>query len=116
MTAADMAAAIFMFRIVLSLHKRSESSGDSGKSMHGEPKMPCSFRGKGKMPAPSIEKEKVKISRMGVMLSPLRLAILQRPTTKRILRTDITTSEKVKIYCVFVPMVPNSLTILVRWL
>lgn len=50
--------------------------GDNGKNIDGKPKIPCSLKGKGKIAAPNIEKEKVRINKIGIVCNPISIAVL----------------------------------------
>jgi len=106
--------AILISGISIFPQKIKTNKGDKGKSIDGEPKMPCRLKGNGKIAAPNIEKEKVNISKIGIVFNSFFLAILKSPMIKNKLKSEQITRPVVKMYCVFVPIVPNSLTILVR--
>ena len=63
-------------RIAWVFQKIKANKGDNGKSIDGEPKIPCNLKGKGKIAAPNIEKEKVKINKIGIVFTPISFAVL----------------------------------------
>jgi hypothetical protein len=67
------------------------------------------------MPAPKIEKVKVKSNRTGILLRLLRRQIFISLNIKTMLNSAVITIPKVNRYCVFVPNSPNSLTIFEAW-
>ena len=67
---------ILIFCIDALSHKIRANKGDKGKNMEGDPKIPCNPNGKGKTAAPSIEKEKVSISKIGLGFNFRSFAVL----------------------------------------
>ncbi len=62
--------------IIFDFHKIIANNGDKGISMEGEPKIPCNGKGKGKIAAPNIEKEKVRIIKTGIIFNFFSFAVL----------------------------------------
>lgn len=102
-----------IFEIISDFQKINAARGDKNKSMEGIPNNPCNLCGYENNPAPNIENEKVQSIKMGIIFSPFFLQILKSPILKNMLKIEVSKSPIVKIYCVSVPISPNSLTILI---
>ena len=101
------------FEIISDFHKIKEVRGDKNNSIEGIPNNPCNLSGNGNIAAPNIEKEKVRRINIGIVFSLVFLQVLYSPIKNSMLKNEDRTSPLVKIYCVSVPISPNSLTILV---
>jgi hypothetical protein len=62
--------------IVFDCHITRASNGDKGISIDGEPRIPCNLSGKGNMAAPNIEKENVKMIKIGITFNLYLFAVL----------------------------------------
>jgi len=96
--------------------RRKAVRGESNRKNEGMPKIPCRRKGRGKRPAPAMEREYERINHTGTVLNSLCRQALRRPKTNKRLRSEHNTSPEVNIPWEGVPMVPSSLTILERWL
>lgn len=68
--------AILIPGIIFDFHKIITNRGDKGISMEGEPNIPCNLNGKGKIAAPNIENEKVRMIKTGIVFNPFSFAVL----------------------------------------
>lgn len=102
--------------IFSNFHKIILKNGERNNNIDGEPNIPCNLSGNGNNPAPAIENVKVKIIRIGNILSPLFLHTFNSPIIKKTLKMAHKTKPIVNINWDFVPIYPNALTIFVKWL
>ena len=108
--------AIMFGRFFSLLHKNKLINGERNKIVEGNPIIRCNLNGKGNIPAPAIDMEYDKIIIAGITLNPDSLQTLYNPITNNTLIAEHNTSPAEKTYCDGVPIAPNSLTILVKWL
>lgn len=66
----------FIFCITVAFQNIMANKGDNGKNIDGKPKIPCSLKGNGKIAAPNIEKEYVRINKIGIVCNPISIAVL----------------------------------------
>jgi hypothetical protein len=82
--------------------------------MEGIPMIKCNFNGKGNIAAPAIDTENDKITTIGTALIFDILQVFLNSITNNTLSAEHITKPVVKKNCDFVPISPNSLTILVK--